>query len=116
MAKKKNSGKKTGPKNQKLVSENVREQAKQRAQRMTAERTKAKATPKANAKPKEKKDRFAFFKGVKQEMSKVVWPSKKELATYTVVVIVTCAIFAVGFWAIDTGVLAALRGLLGISM
>ena len=118
MAKKKSSGKKTGPKNDKLVSESVRDQARQRAQKIQAEkaRAKSKATPKANAKPKEKKDRFAFFKGVKQEMSKVVWPGKKELATYTLVVIITCAIFAVGFWAIDTGVLAALRGLLGISM
>ena len=120
MAKKKSSGKKTGPKNEKLVSENIREQAKQRAQKIQADKAKAKAktkaTPKANAKPKEKKERFAFFKGVKQEMSKVVWPGRKELATYTLVVIITCAIFAVGFWAIDTGVLAALRGLLGISM
>ncbi|MBQ9960312.1 MAG: preprotein translocase subunit SecE [Firmicutes bacterium] len=65
------------------------------------------------AKDNKKKSSFGeYFKGVKLEMKKVVWPSKKEVATYTGVVIVTCAVFAVGFWLIDTGVLAALRAIL----
>lgn len=50
-----------------------------------------------------------YFKEVKKEMSKVVWPKKIELSKYTVVVLITCAIFAVGFWAIDSGVIAALQ-------
>lgn len=54
-----------------------------------------------------------YFKGIKLEMSKVVWPTKKELASFTAVVIATCAVFALGFWLIDTGVLAALRAVLG---
>ncbi|MCB6993288.1 preprotein translocase subunit SecE [bacterium 210820-DFI.6.37] len=57
-----------------------------------------------------------YFKGVKLEMKKVVWPTKQELGSYTVVVLVTCAVFAAAFWAIDTGFLAALKGLLGITM
>lgn len=57
-----------------------------------------------------------YFKGVRNEMKKVVWPTKKELGTYAVVVVATCAVFALGFWLVDTGVLAALRGLLGIKM
>ena len=57
-----------------------------------------------------------FFKGVKTEMKKVVWPTKKELVSYTVVVIMTCAVFALGFWLIDTGVLAALREVLGVTL
>lgn len=57
-----------------------------------------------------------YFRGVRKEMSKVVWPTKKELGSYTVVVIATCAVFALGFWLIDTGILAALRGILGITM
>ena len=32
------------------------------------------------------------------------------------VVIAMCVFFAVAFWAIDSGVLAALKGLLGITM
>lgn len=54
-----------------------------------------------------------YFKGVRTEMKKVVWPTKKELVSYTSVVILTCAVFALGFWIIDTGVLAALRAVLG---
>lgn len=64
---------------------------------------------------KEKKKRGSFgdyFKGVKTEMKKVVWPTKKEVASYTGVVIVTCAVFALCFWLVDTGVLAALRAVL----
>lgn len=57
-----------------------------------------------------------YFKGVKLEMKKVIWPTKKETTSYTVVVIVTCALFALGFWLIDTGVLAALRAVLGVTL
>ena len=68
---------------------------------------------------KEKKKRASFgeyFKGVKTEMKKVVGPTKKEMVSYTAVVIMTCAVFALGFWLIDTGVLAALRGVLGVTL
>lgn len=57
-----------------------------------------------------------YLKGVKLEMKKVVWPTKKELGAYTVTVLTTCVVFAVAFWLIDTGFLAALKGLLGINM
>ena len=57
-----------------------------------------------------------YLKGVRKEMSKVVWPTRKEVGAYTVVVVVTCAVCAVGFWLVDTGVLAVLRGLLGITL
>lgn len=68
---------------------------------------------------KEKKKRASlgeFFKGVKTEMKKVVWPTKKELVSYTAVVIMTCAVFALGFWLVDTGVLVALREILGVTL
>ena len=57
-----------------------------------------------------------YFKGVRLEMKKVVWPTKSELWAYTGVVIAMSVFFAVAFWAIDSGVLAALKGLLGITM
>lgn len=57
-----------------------------------------------------------YFKGVKIEMKKVVWPTKKETVSYTAVVILTCALFALGFWLIDTGVLAALKHILNITL
>lgn len=57
-----------------------------------------------------------YFRGVRTEMKKVVWPTKKELVSYTSIVIVVCAIFALGFWLMDTGILAALRLILGVSV
>jgi preprotein translocase subunit SecE len=57
-----------------------------------------------------------YLKGVRQEMKKVVWPTKKELGSFAAVVVATCAVFALGFWLIDTGVLAALRAVLGITL
>lgn len=57
-----------------------------------------------------------YLKGVSQEMKKVVWPTKEELVSSTAVVVVTCALFALGFWLIDTGFLAALKGVLGITL
>ena len=50
-----------------------------------------------------------YFKGVKLEMKKVVCPTKKEMGSFTAVVLVTCAAFAIVFWAVDTGVLAAIK-------
>ena len=57
-----------------------------------------------------------YFRGIRTEVKKVVWPTKKELSAYTVVVILTCTFFALAFWAIDTAVLALLKGILGITM
>ena len=69
------------------------------------------------AKEKKKKGGFGeYSRGIKTEMKKVVWPTKKEMVSYTGVVILTCAVFALGFWLIDTGVLAALRAVLGVTL
>lgn len=72
----------------------------------------------APAVPQKKKKRGLkeYFQGVKLEMKKVVWPTKKELGAYTAVVFVACTFFALAFWAIDTGFLALLKVLLGINM
>lgn len=66
----------------------------------------------AAAQPKKREKRSGlkeYFKGVKLEMKKVVWPTRKELGSFTAVVLITCAAFAVVFWAIDTSVLAAIK-------
>ena len=59
---------------------------------------------------------FNYLKGVRQELKKVVWPTKDELVKSTVVVLVTCAFFSLAFWLIDTGFLAALKGILGVTL
>lgn len=42
-----------------------------------------------------------YFKGVRAELKKVNWPSKKELKNYTIVVLVTCLIMTVVIWGLD---------------
>ena len=66
--------------------------------------------------PKKKTSAKEYFKGIRIEMKKVVWPTKKELGSYTAVVILTCAFFALAFWAIDSGFLALLKAVLNIEL
>jgi preprotein translocase subunit SecE len=43
-----------------------------------------------------------FLKDVRSEMRKVVWPSRPEVQSTTIVVLVTVFIFAAYFWLVDT--------------
>ncbi|MDR0518923.1 MAG: preprotein translocase subunit SecE [Clostridiales Family XIII bacterium] len=56
-----------------------------------------------------------YFKGVKLETKKVVWPTRQELVSYTIVVLFTCAFFGLMIWGVDTAFLAALKQLIGIT-
>ncbi len=69
-----------------------------------------------NKRKKDNESAASYFAGVKQELSKVVWPTRKELISYTIVVIATCTLFAVGFWLLDMGILEVLKQLLGITL
>ena len=74
---------------------------------------------KSTAKKTEKKAKggfFTFLRSVRQELKKVVWLTKEELTTDTIVVIACVVFFAVAFWLIDTGFLAALKGILGVTL
>ncbi|MCK9445041.1 MAG: preprotein translocase subunit SecE [Tissierellaceae bacterium] len=42
-----------------------------------------------------------YFKGVKSEMKKVIWPNKKELINYTGVVILISGLVAFIVWILD---------------
>ncbi len=57
-----------------------------------------------------------YLKGVRTELRKVVWPTRKETLRYTVIVIVVCLFFALFFWLLDTGFLALLQAVLNITM
>lgn len=46
-----------------------------------------KITKTKNTKTKTKKKKQSFFKGVKAELSKVVWPKKNEVLKYTIATI-----------------------------
>ncbi|ECR3486324.1 TPA: preprotein translocase subunit SecE [Listeria innocua] len=45
-----------------------------------------------------------FFRNVSSEMNKVTWPTRKELLTYTVTVVITVILFALFFMLIDFGI------------
>jgi preprotein translocase subunit SecE len=55
-----------------------------------------------------------YFKGVRLETKKVVWPTRQELISYTIVVLFTCAFFGLMIWGVDSGFLAILRQMIGI--
>ena len=45
-----------------------------------------------------------YFKGVKAEMKKVIWPTKKELINYTGVVVLISAMVGIVVWLLDMGI------------
>jgi len=45
-----------------------------------------------------------YFKGVRAEMRKVMWPSRKELINYTGVVILISIIVGLVVWVLDLGI------------
>jgi preprotein translocase subunit SecE len=67
--------------------------------------------------PKRERTSFAeYLRGVKTEIKKVVWPTRKELGAFTAVVVIACTFFSLMFAAVDYSVLAALRVVLDINI
>ena len=56
-----------------------------------------------------------YFNGIKIEVKKVVWPTRKELASYTGVVLLSCVALSLAIWAVDSAFLASLKYVLNIS-
>lgn len=55
----------------------------------------------------------AFFREVWAELKKVRWPNRKELASYTTVVLVTVSILTIFFAVIDLGISRIIELILG---
>ena len=74
------------------------------------------AAQKAAQKNKKKKESGRFLQGVKTEMRKVIWPTRKELINYTVMAIVATLI-VMAIIAVSDAVFArlfqVLRALIG---
>ncbi|MFB9329537.1 MULTISPECIES: preprotein translocase subunit SecE [Paenibacillus] len=47
---------------------------------------------------------FSFFSDSYAELKKVRWPSRKELTSYTLVVLFTIVVITVYFWVLDIGI------------
>ncbi|MGU3473814.1 preprotein translocase subunit SecE [Paenibacillus sp. D51F] len=47
---------------------------------------------------------FGFFTDSWAELKKVRWPNRKELTSYTIVVLVTIVFVTIYFWLLDIGI------------
>lgn len=70
-----------------------------------------KKKPKVEKKPR--RNPFKFFKEMGLELKKVTWPSRKDLITFSVAVLVFIGIFAVLVFGMDTGLSQGLKALVG---
>jgi len=52
---------------------------------------------------------FGFFSDSWSELKKVKWPTRKELTTYTLVVMFTVVFVTIYFWVLDLGISGLLR-------
>ena len=55
-----------------------------------------------------------FMQEVRAEVSKIVWPTRREVMLTTVMVFILAALTAVFFALVDLGIRGGLRGLLGM--
>ena len=54
-----------------------------------------------NEKPKFTTKVKNYFKGVRSDLKKVNWPTKKELTNYTIVVLSTTLALTIVIWGLD---------------
>ncbi|HEU4636968.1 MAG TPA: preprotein translocase subunit SecE [Edaphobacter sp.] len=57
----------------------------------------------------------SFLRDVRSEMRKVVWPSRADVQSTTLVVIATVFIFAAYFWLVDNVIGRAVEAVLGVA-
>lgn len=80
----------------------------------------AKAEKKAEKKPEKDKKPGPFrrlrnyLSDVRSEMHRVVWPSKEELKSYSIAIIVMLIVFGVIIWLVDSGLVAVLAAFTGL--
>jgi preprotein translocase subunit SecE len=55
------------------------------------------------------KNTFSFFSDSWSELKKVKWPSRKELISYTLVVLITVVFVTIYFYVLDLGISELLR-------
>lgn len=81
-----------------------------------AKKANEKNSKKAASSKKPKKSIVKYFKDLKSEFKKVVWPSRKTVINNTVVVLIALIISGVFVWGLDTLFATLLRLALGMSV
>jgi preprotein translocase subunit SecE len=54
-----------------------------------------------------------FFKEIRTEMKKVIWPTRQQLVNYTLVVFTACLVVGVVIWVADAGLGLLFRTIFG---
>ena len=57
---------------------------------------------------------FLFMQQVRSEVSKIVWPTRREVMLTTVMVFILATLTAIFFALVDLGIRGGLRSLLGM--
>jgi preprotein translocase subunit SecE len=75
----------------------------QRRQGTTVDRARASASARRAGAPEQRKRTGVrqFLKEVRQELKKVLWPTRRELITYTIVVLVTVVVMTSYVFGLD---------------
>ena len=85
---------------------------------MKKEEDRKKGAPRPAVKPptqkKERTKPLQFFKEVLAELRKVAWPTRQEVASYSLVVTVSCVVIATLIFGMDYVFTKAILGLFGI--
>jgi preprotein translocase subunit SecE len=55
------------------------------------------------------KDAIRFVQEAREELRKVTWPSRDEVTSFTVIVVITVLIVSLFLWMIDTGLMLLIR-------
>ncbi len=58
---------------------------------------------------------FKYFIEAKEELTKVTWPSRKDIVRYSLVIIAVCLVFAAYFGALDAALSAGLKWLINVT-
>ena len=85
---------------------------------MKKEEDRKKGAPRPTVKPptqkKERTKPLQFFKEVLAELRKVAWPTRAEVFSYSLVVLVSCVVIAALVFGMDYVFAKAILGLFGI--
>lgn len=85
-----------------------------KAQAVPEKRAPKKTEKRADKKPGVFARLMNYLSDVKGELKRVTWPTKEELRSYSVAIIIMLIVFGLVIWLIDSGIVAALVGFTGL--
>ncbi len=54
---------------------------------------------------------IAYVRDSKDELKKVTWPTREEITSFTIVVVVTCIAVSLFLWFVDSGLMYLTKSL-----